>query len=137
MVRNMPGGPKPESLHNQLVYYLRNGERLRLRDIPELAPRWLEILTEMGGLPDTEQPRRPETAPKPYKTGTSVSPMFISPGARALFEIYSTVTRTWAVPGPIRPNSRAATSRGALSFCYQTFALLLPAIPPPAGKVFW
>jgi hypothetical protein len=74
MVRNMPEGPKPESLHDQLVCYLWNGERLRLRDIPELAPRWLEILTEMGGLPDTEQPRRPETGSKTDKTGTSVSP---------------------------------------------------------------
>jgi hypothetical protein len=113
MVRNVPEGPKPESLHDQLVYYLWNGERLRLRDIPELAPRWLEILTEMGGLPDTEQPRRPETGSKTDKTGTSVSPdvyiTLISPGARALFEIYSTLTRTGAVPGPIRPNSRAAT----------------------------
>jgi hypothetical protein len=32
MVRNMPEGPKPESLHNHLVYYLGNGERLRLRE---------------------------------------------------------------------------------------------------------
>jgi hypothetical protein len=57
----MPESPRPQSLHDQLLY-LGDGERLQLRDIPELALRWLEMLIEMGGLPDTEQPRRPETS---------------------------------------------------------------------------
>jgi hypothetical protein len=60
MVRDVPESPRPESLHDQLVY-LGDGERLQLRDIPELALRWLEILIEMGGLPDMEQPRRLKT----------------------------------------------------------------------------
>jgi hypothetical protein len=63
MVQDMPEGPRPESLHDQLVC-LGDAERLKLRDIPELALRWLEILTEMGGLSDTEQFRRPETGSK-------------------------------------------------------------------------
>jgi hypothetical protein len=56
----MPENPRPESLHDQLIY-LGDGERLQPRDIPELALQWLEILIEMGELPDTEQPRRSET----------------------------------------------------------------------------
>jgi hypothetical protein len=56
----MPESPRPESLHDQLFYF-GDGERLQPRDIPELALRWLERLAEMGGLSDTEQPRRPET----------------------------------------------------------------------------
>jgi hypothetical protein len=60
MVRDMTENPRPESLHDQLVYF-GGGERLQPRDIPELALRWLERLAEMGGLSDTEQPRRPET----------------------------------------------------------------------------
>src|SRR5215204_1783302 len=61
MVRDMPESPRPQSLHDQLVYF-GGGERLQLRDIPELTLRWLERLAEMGGLSDTEQPRRPETS---------------------------------------------------------------------------
>jgi hypothetical protein len=60
MVRDMPENPRPESLHDQLVYF-GGGERLQLRDIPELTLRWLERLAEMGGLSDTEQLRHPET----------------------------------------------------------------------------
>src|SRR5215213_1174647 len=56
----MPESPRPESLHDQLLY-LGDGERLQPRDIPELVLRGLEMLIAMGGLPDTEQPRRPET----------------------------------------------------------------------------
>jgi hypothetical protein len=47
-------------LHDQLFYF-GDGERLQPRDIPELALRWLEMLIEIGGFSDTEQPRRPET----------------------------------------------------------------------------
>jgi hypothetical protein len=61
IVRNMTESPRPESLHDQLNY-LGDAERLQLRDIPELALRWLEMFIDMGGLPDTEQPRRPETS---------------------------------------------------------------------------
>src|SRR5215212_7190154 len=56
----MPKGPRPESLHDQLVY-LGGRERLRLNDITELALRWLELINEMGGLPETDQPRRSGT----------------------------------------------------------------------------
>src|SRR3712207_5599462 len=63
MVRNMPEGPRPESLHDQLVY-LGDAERIRLRGIPELALRWLETLSEMGGLPNAVHPQRPETSSK-------------------------------------------------------------------------
>jgi hypothetical protein len=56
----MPESPRPESLHDQLFYF-GDGERLQPRDIPELALRWLEMLIEIGGFSDTEQPRRPET----------------------------------------------------------------------------
>jgi hypothetical protein len=62
MVRNMPEGPRPKSLHDQLVYLGDLAERIRLRDIPELALRWLETLSEMGGLPNAVQPQRPETS---------------------------------------------------------------------------
>jgi hypothetical protein len=61
-MRRKPEGPRPESLHDQLVEV--GGERIQLRDIPELALHWLEMLTETGGLPGTEQPRRPETVSK-------------------------------------------------------------------------
>src|SRR3712207_5551273 len=63
MVRNMPEGPRPESLHDQLVC-LGDAERIRLRDIPELALRWLKTLSEMGGLPNAVHPQRPETGSK-------------------------------------------------------------------------
>src|SRR5215203_1441446 len=53
-MERIPEGTRPESLHDQLVY-LGEGERLKLRDIPELARHWLETIVEMGGLPDTEQ----------------------------------------------------------------------------------
>src|SRR5829696_2861330 len=56
----MPENPRPEILHDQLIY-LGDGAPLHPRDIPELALQWLEILIEMGELPDTEQPRRSET----------------------------------------------------------------------------
>jgi hypothetical protein len=59
----MPEGPRPESLHDQLVY-LGDAERIRLRDIPELALRWLEILSEMGGQPNAVQLQRPDTSSK-------------------------------------------------------------------------
>jgi hypothetical protein len=62
MVRNMPEGPRPESLHDQLLYLGDLGDRIRLRDIPELALRWLETLSEMGGLPNAVQPQRPKTS---------------------------------------------------------------------------
>jgi hypothetical protein len=61
-VSDMPEGPRPESLHDQLVFV--GGERIRLHDIPELALHWLEVLAKMGGLPDTERLRRPETGSK-------------------------------------------------------------------------
>src|SRR5215212_426836 len=53
-MERIPEGTRPESLHDQLVY-LGEGERLELRDIPELALHWLETIVEMGGLPDTAQ----------------------------------------------------------------------------------
>ena len=59
-MENRPEFPRPESLHDQLVY-LGDDERQKLRDIPQLALCWLETLTEMGGLPDVEQLRGPET----------------------------------------------------------------------------
>jgi hypothetical protein len=63
MVQNMPEGSRPESLHDQLVF-MDGGGRLKLRDIPDLALRWLGLLTEMGALPDTEQVRPLETGSK-------------------------------------------------------------------------
>jgi hypothetical protein len=59
----MDGTPRrfrPESLPDQFIY-LGDGERLRLRNIPGLALRWLSLITEMGGLPETDRLRRSRT----------------------------------------------------------------------------
>jgi hypothetical protein len=53
-MESIPEDTRPESLHDQLVY-LGDFERLRVRDISELALHWLETIVEMGGLPDTAQ----------------------------------------------------------------------------------
>jgi len=66
-MRTIPEDPRPEILHGQLVY-VEDGEWLRLRSIPELALRWLEVITEMGGLPEPDQLRRLKTGSRLRRT---------------------------------------------------------------------
>jgi len=79
-MESIPESTRPESLHDQLVY-LEDVERLRVRDIPELALHWLETIMEIGGLPDTEQVQhsgfrrvtaRDSTNSLPFEDATSV-----------------------------------------------------------------
>jgi hypothetical protein len=107
MVRDMPESPRPESLHDQLVYG-GGGERLQLRDIPELTLRWLERLAEMGGLSDTEQPRRPETGSR-IKRLTVRDSINTQPFEDAYLAVLANGQRLWLREGKRRSDKGSRT----------------------------
>src|SRR5829696_3558278 len=107
MVRDMPENPRPESLHDQLVYF-GGGERLQPRDIPELTLRWLERLAEMGGLPDTEQPRGPETGSRIKRLTVSDS-INTQPSEDAYLAILNNGQRLWLREGKRRSDKGSRT----------------------------
>jgi hypothetical protein len=107
MVRDMPENPRPESLHDQLVYF-GGGERLQLRDIPELTLRWLERLAEMGGLSHTEQPRRPETGSR-IKRLTVRDSLNIQPFEDAYLAVLDNGQRLWLREGKRRSDQGSRT----------------------------
>jgi len=107
MVRDMPENPRPESLHDQLVYF-GGGERLQLRDIPELTLRWLERLAEMGGLSDTEQLRHPETSSR-IKRLTVRDSINTQPFEDAYLAVLDNGQRLWLREGKRRSDKGSRT----------------------------